>query len=110
MLATAELIATVAAALRRYQPRFVVLDPVWWPRAAIGCCAPKRSRRCSALLPLATIVTPNLPEAADLLGMPAAADLAGMREAAQDLARQRRRCGAREGWAPFGLEVGRCAL
>jgi len=69
MLATAELIETVADGLERHGARNIVLDPVMI--AASGGrllqedAIEALKRR---LLPLATIVTPNLPEAAALLG------------------------------------------
>ncbi|WP_186418988.1 bifunctional hydroxymethylpyrimidine kinase/phosphomethylpyrimidine kinase [Bosea sp. CS1GBMeth4] len=69
MLATAELIETVADGLERHGARNIVLDPVMI--AASGGrllqedAIEALKRR---LLPLCTIVTPNLPEAAALLG------------------------------------------
>lgn len=69
MLATAELIETVADGLERHGSRNIVLDPVMI--AASGGrllqedAIEALKRR---LLPLATLVTPNLPEAAALLG------------------------------------------
>jgi len=69
MLASGALICTVADALRRHRPRFVVLDPVMVAKSGDRLL---RDEAVSALrhelLPLATVVTPNLPEAADLLG------------------------------------------
>jgi hydroxymethylpyrimidine/phosphomethylpyrimidine kinase len=69
MLATAELIETVADGLERHNAKNIVLDPVMI--AASGGrllqedAIEALKRR---LLPLCTIVTPNLPEAAALLG------------------------------------------
>lgn len=69
MLATAELIETVADGLERHGARNVVLDPVM-----IAASGGRLLREDAIealkrrLLPLATIVTPNLPEAAALLG------------------------------------------
>lgn len=69
MLANTELIEVVAAALRRYRPAHVVLDPVMVAKSgdrllrAEAIEALKRE-----LLPLANVVTPNLPEAGELLG------------------------------------------
>ena len=70
MLATAEVIDAVADALERHRPRHVVLDPVMV--ATSGACllephALETLRK--RLLPLATLVTPNLPEAELLLGL-----------------------------------------
>jgi hydroxymethylpyrimidine/phosphomethylpyrimidine kinase len=86
MLATAEIAEVVADRLRRHQPRYIVLDPVMVatsgdPLLAPGAIATIRER----LLPLASLVTPNLPEAGLLLGTPPPGDLAEMRGAAQAL-------------------------
>ena len=86
MLATSELIDVVADALRRHRPRFVVLDPVMVAKSG------DRLLRADAvqalirqLLPLATVVTPNLPEAGDLLGRTVSEAPDDMRAAARDL-------------------------
>ena len=85
MLGTAEITATVQAELAgRAQP--VVLDPVMVAKGgdrllAAEAVAALRER----LLPLAAIVTPNLPEAADLLACPEARDRAEMERQARAL-------------------------
>lgn len=76
MLADAEIARTVAAALERHRPATVVLDPVMVASSGdrlleSEAVAVVRDR----LLPLVSLVTPNLPEAGDLLGVPQAADL-----------------------------------
>lgn len=70
MLNDAEVIETVAQVLEARRPRFIVLDPVMVAKSkdrllAEDALGALRSR----LLPLATVVTPNLPEAAELLGV-----------------------------------------
>ncbi|WP_420209965.1 bifunctional hydroxymethylpyrimidine kinase/phosphomethylpyrimidine kinase [Burkholderia aenigmatica] len=68
MLANAAIVHAVADALRRYAPRFVVLDTVMISKSAHALLAPDAVDALrEALLPLATVVTPNLPEAAALL-------------------------------------------
>ena len=70
MLGDRETIRTVAAALRRYQPAHLVVDPVMvttngdmlLAEDAVHCLREE-------LLPLADVITPNLPEAAALLGV-----------------------------------------
>ena len=76
MLATAELIETVAEGLRRHDARNIVLDPVM-----IAASGARLLEEASVeairkhLFPLATLITPNLPEAAALLGtVPAQSD------------------------------------
>jgi hydroxymethylpyrimidine/phosphomethylpyrimidine kinase len=69
MLATAELIETVAAGLMRHKARNIVLDPVMVAASGAKLLedeAIDAIRR--KLFPLATLVTPNLPECAALLG------------------------------------------
>lgn len=69
MLATAELIETVAEGLKRHKARNIVLDPVM---VAASGARLLESEAVAAirrhLFPLATLITPNLPEAAALLG------------------------------------------
>ena len=70
MLATAGIVRTVAAAIRRHRLENYVLDPVMVATSgdtllARGAVAAVRE----GLLPLATIVTPNWPEAALLTGI-----------------------------------------
>ncbi len=71
MLGTAPVIEAVAEALAHWRPRLVVLDPVMVAKGGDrlledGAIRALRER----LLPLATLITPNLPEAAALLGEP----------------------------------------
>lgn len=71
MVSTAEAILAIASQLRRFQPNHVVLDTVMVSKSgypllgtdAIGLLVDK-------LLPLATLVTPNIPEAALITGIP----------------------------------------
>ena len=69
MLASAEIVHAVADALERRPPRWIVLDPVMVATSGArlldaDALAALRAR----LLPLASIVTPNIPEAEALLG------------------------------------------
>ena len=87
MLATAEIVTTVAAAIRRHRLGTYVLDPVMvatsgdtlLERDAVGAVRDE-------LLPLAAIVTPNWPEAALLARVEVAeANVRGMARAARVL-------------------------
>lgn len=70
MLASAELVTAVAGALRRYRPAFVVLDPVMVAKSGALLLAEDAIAALKAeLLPLATLITPNLPEAEKLTGL-----------------------------------------
>jgi len=69
MLATAEVIHAVADALEAYRPPFVVLDPVMVATSGAKLLADDALDALrTRLLPLASVITPNLPEAELLLG------------------------------------------
>lgn len=69
MLGQPEVIAVVAERLRHWRPRFVVLDPVMVAKSGDKLLAEEAvSALKSELLPLANLITPNLPEALVLLG------------------------------------------
>lgn len=69
MLGTPEVIDAVAEALERHRPSFVVLDPVMVAKGGDRLLAKEaESALCERLLPLTTVITPNLPEAAVLAG------------------------------------------
>ena len=86
MVGQAPVIAAVADRLAHWRPRHVVLDPVMvaksgdalLEKAAVGALR-------EALLPQATMITPNLPEAGVLLEAPAPEDVKGMYRAAERL-------------------------
>ncbi len=87
MLGSAGVTRAVAAVLRRHRLPYVVLDPVMVATSgdrllAADAVAALREE----LLPLADLVTPNLPEAADLLGVAEARDEDEMAVQARDLA------------------------
>jgi hydroxymethylpyrimidine/phosphomethylpyrimidine kinase len=69
MLATAEVIHAVADALEQHRPPFVVLDPVMVATSGARLLAEDALDAMRIrLLPLASVVTPNIPEAELLLG------------------------------------------
>ncbi|MCL2871750.1 MAG: bifunctional hydroxymethylpyrimidine kinase/phosphomethylpyrimidine kinase [Betaproteobacteria bacterium] len=75
MLTNASIIEAVAASLARYQPPVFVLDTVMVAKSGDALLAPEAVRALrEMLLPLADMVTPNLPEAAALLGVNMATD------------------------------------
>lgn len=85
MLATADVIGVVAEALARYSPDTVVVDPVMVATSGAKLLEDTALHALrTRLLPLADVVTPNLPEAELLLGR-AIPDLDAMRKAATDL-------------------------
>jgi hydroxymethylpyrimidine/phosphomethylpyrimidine kinase len=86
MLGDAALIETVAEALAGYRGP-VVLDPVMIAKSGARLL-PETARAALIvhLLPRADLLTPNLPEAAALLGLPEAVSDAGMRTRARGCA------------------------
>ena len=83
MVSSAELIAVIAAKLKEYKAENIVVDPVM-----VATSGGKLLRSdavetlCRELLPLAAVLTPNIPEAEILSGM-AITDAAGMEAAAR---------------------------
>jgi len=75
MLGGPEVIRTVAERLRHWRPRWIVLDPVMVAKSGDKLLPDEAVEALKTeLLPLASIITPNLPEAAVLLGEAAVAD------------------------------------
>ncbi|MEZ5935559.1 MAG: bifunctional hydroxymethylpyrimidine kinase/phosphomethylpyrimidine kinase [Alphaproteobacteria bacterium] len=86
MLSRPEVIETVAEWLRRHGAETIVLDPVMVAKSGDALLQPDAvSALIEHLLPLATVITPNLPEAGVLLGRAAPVDIEEMRQAAADL-------------------------
>ena len=83
MLSNAKIIETVAAKIVEHRLRPLVVDPVMVAKSGDSLLEPEaRDALITLLLPLATVVTPNLPEAEVLCGF-AVTDREGMRSAAR---------------------------
>ncbi|TFB56300.1 bifunctional hydroxymethylpyrimidine kinase/phosphomethylpyrimidine kinase [Cryobacterium tagatosivorans] len=90
MLGTAGVVEAVAAAMRRHRPAFIVLDPVMVATSGDQLLAGDALAALrEELLPVVDLVTPNLAEAAALLGEHEAAN---EEEALGQLERLRRLC------------------
>jgi hydroxymethylpyrimidine/phosphomethylpyrimidine kinase len=85
MLGSAAAVAAVEAGLRRHHARNVVLDPVMAASSGAKLLADDAVDHLRALMARARLVTPNLPEAANLLGEHEAGDEKAMRAQAQKL-------------------------
>jgi len=71
MLANAEVIHTVADALQTHRPDFIVLDPVMIATSGARLLEDSALDALrERLIPMATLITPNIPEAEFLLGRP----------------------------------------
>lgn len=84
MLGTAEMVETVFAALEGLGAP-VVLDPVMVAKGGARLLAAEAVAALRQALPRAVVITPNLPEAADLLAMPEATCRAEMETQARSL-------------------------
>jgi hydroxymethylpyrimidine/phosphomethylpyrimidine kinase len=86
MLGERAVIEAVALGLQRWAPRHIVLDPVMVAKSGEALLAKDAAGALrDALLPLATVITPNLPEAGVLLAGRAPDSLREMRQAAERL-------------------------
>ncbi len=85
MLANADILAAVADALRGYTEIPLVVDPVMIAKSGDALLEPEAvSTLIERLIPLATVITPNLDEARALTGIEAS-DVDGMRTVARRL-------------------------
>ncbi len=79
MIANAVIAEAVAGALEPHRGMPIVLDPVMVAKGGASLLDPRAVEALTTrLLPLATLITPNLPEAAALLGEREATDRAAM--------------------------------
>lgn len=69
MLSTAECMETVASKLRQYQPRHIVIDPVMYAKNGSPLMDPNAIETLiTQIIPCATVLTPNIPEAECITG------------------------------------------
>jgi hydroxymethylpyrimidine/phosphomethylpyrimidine kinase len=75
MVADLAVIDAIAAGLRKWSPKHIVLDPVMVATSGDRLLAAEAVDALrTKLIPLASLITPNMPEAAALLNEPVAAD------------------------------------
>ncbi|NMD42707.1 MAG: bifunctional hydroxymethylpyrimidine kinase/phosphomethylpyrimidine kinase [Firmicutes bacterium] len=89
MIHSPDIIRTVAAKLQHYRAPNIVLDPVMIAKSGDRLLQEEAVQALTKLLlPLAAVITPNLPEAAVLLGRPRPPEnLEEMEQAARELSR-----------------------
>jgi hydroxymethylpyrimidine/phosphomethylpyrimidine kinase len=86
MVAQLSTIEAVAASLRRWSPKRIVLDPVMVATSGDRLLAEDAIEALrTKLIPQASLITPNLPEAAVLLGEPVAASEAAIKSQGKKL-------------------------
>ena len=84
MVADLAVIDAIAAGLRKWSPKHVVLDPVMVATSGDRLLAAEAVDALrTKLIPRASLITPNLPEAAALLNEPIAAERGRDREPGQ---------------------------
>ncbi len=87
MLGSPETIAAVASALKIHKPAHVVVDPVMVSSSGRRLLSPQAIKAMVAdIFPLASLLTPNLDEAAVLLDQPVLQDQSGMENCAAKIA------------------------
>ena len=85
MVSSAELIETIAAKLKQYGAKHIVVDPVMVATSGSKLLRDDAvSALCANLLPMAEVLTPNIPEAEILADMPIK-NAADMEKAAQTI-------------------------
>lgn len=96
MVSSAELIETIAAKLKQYGAKHIVVDPVMVATSGSKLLRDDAvSALCANLLPMAEVLTPNIPEAEILADMPIK-NAADMEKAAQTISENTAvRCSAR---------------
>ena len=86
MVSVPETIRIIAGKLRQYKPPFVVVDPVMVATSGHRLLAEEAEQTLKEeLIPLADVLTPNIPEAEVLTGRHIA-DFSSMEQAAKDIA------------------------
>lgn len=96
MVGQAPVIRAVADGLAHWKPQHVVLDPVMVAKSGDALLEPAAvGALLEALVPLATVLTPNLPEAGVLLGQRGPETIPEMRRAAEKLRERMTHAGSR---------------
>lgn len=86
MLFSSEIITLVASKLKEYDAKNVVIDPVMIAKGGAPLLQKEATTALKEkLLPLATVITPNLPEASEILGGKEIATIEQMEEAAKEI-------------------------
>lgn len=107
MLGSSEMIELVAKKVQQYKVPNLVVDPVMVCKGTDEPLHPEHTVSYrKALVPLATVVTPNLFEAAQLAGMDSISSLEQVKEAARMI----RDLGAKYVWIKGGGSIGNTAV
>ena len=84
MVSSAELITVIVEKLKQYGAKHIVVDPVMVATSGAKLLRPDAMEALSGLLPMAEVLTPNIPEAEILSGL-SITDATGMETAAKSI-------------------------
>ena len=84
MVSSAELITVIAEKLKQYGAKHIVVDPVMVATSGAKLLRPDAMEALARLLPMAEVLTPNIPEAEILSGL-SITDATGMETAAKSI-------------------------
>lgn len=86
MLFSADIISLVATKLKEYKVTNIVVDPVMVAKGGASLLLDEATKALiEELLPIATVITPNLPEAAKIVGLEDITSLEEMKQVVVDL-------------------------
>lgn len=70
MVSSAEIILDIVEMLKRYNPKYLVVDPVMISKSGYSLLKPKaKGNLIKYLIPMAYLITPNVPEAEEITGI-----------------------------------------
>ena len=70
MVSSAKIILDIVESLRKYNPKFLVVDPVMISKSGYSLLKPEaKENLIKYLIPMAYLVTPNVPEAEEITGI-----------------------------------------
>ena len=70
MVSSPEIIHTIVNTLKKYKPKYLVVDPVMISKSGYSLLKPEAKKSLiEELIPMAYIITPNTPEAEEITGI-----------------------------------------
>ena len=70
MVSSAEIVQTIVNTLKKYNPKYLIVDPVMISKSGYSLLKPEAKKSLiEELIPMAYIITPNTPEAEEITGM-----------------------------------------
>ena len=70
MVSSAEIVQTIVNTLKKYNPKYLIVDPVMISKSGYSLLKPEAKKSLiEELIPMAYIITPNTPEAEEITGI-----------------------------------------